>query len=61
MKVFAAIAFICLAYFGAFYYLLLTGDAVNSFGMYALAGFFGIFLFLGLGGLECIMSLFAKN
>lgn len=53
--------FVCLAYFGVFYYLLEQGTSDNNFGMLALAGFFGVFLFLGLGGIECIVGIFKKN
>ena len=44
------------AYFGAFYFLLTTGDSTNSRGMYALALFFALFLFLGLGGIEMLVA-----
>jgi hypothetical protein len=54
MNAYLAIALACILYFGVFYFLLLFGNAENSFGMYALASFFGIFLFLGLGGIECL-------
>ncbi len=61
MSVYAGIAVVCTLYFGAFYYMLLFGDAQNLFGMYALGGFFGTFLFLGLGGIELIIKLVVKK
>ena len=51
--------FVCMSYFGTFYYLLEQGTSTNSFGMFALVGFFGIFLCLGLGGIECIIFVFS--
>ncbi len=57
MRIYAGIVLACMLYFGAFYYMLLFGDAQNHYGMYALGGFFGIFLFLGLGGIELIIEL----
>ena len=53
--------FLVSAYFGIFYYLLTTGDSTNSHGMYALILFFGIFFFLGLGGIELIVSCFPAS
>ena len=61
MSIYAGIAVLCLIYAAAFYYLLATGDPTNSNGMFALGGFFGIFIFLGLGGLELLIYLFSKK
>ncbi len=62
MAVFAiGFTLVCLIYSGVFYYLLVQGSSENNNGMIALAGFFGIFLFLGLGGIECIVFIFKKR
>ena len=47
---------VCMAYFTMFYYLLVTGNSDNNYGMFALLGFFAIFMFLGLGGIEFILD-----
>ncbi len=61
MSVYAGIALACALYFAAFYYMLLFGDAKNALGMFALGGFFAIFLFLGLGGIEILVKLCVKR
>jgi hypothetical protein len=61
MKTYLAIVLVCLIYFGVFYYLLTFGNAENSLGLYALGLFFGIFLFLGLDGVEFTIKLFARK
>ncbi len=61
MSTYFAIALVCLLYFGAFYYLLLFGNGENFYGMYALSSFFGLFLFLGLGGIEFLIKLIATK
>jgi hypothetical protein len=61
MNIYFAIAVACMLYFGVFYYLLLFGNGENFFGMYALSSFFGLFLFLGLGGIEVIIALFTRK
>ncbi len=53
--------FVCIIYFGVFYFLLLSGTGENFFGMYALTMFFGLFSFLGLGGIECLVGLCSKK
>ena len=63
MNIYFGIGFtlVCAIYFGVYYFLLLFGNGENNFGMYALASFFGMFLFLGLGGIECLMSIGRKQ
>ena len=56
-----AIVFACVLYFGVLFCLLQFGDAKNSLGLYAIGLFFGVFLFLGLGGVEFIIKLFFKK
>ncbi len=63
MNIYFGIGFtlVCTIYFGVYYYLLLYGTGENFFGMYALGSFFGLFLFLGLGGIECLIGLAIKR
>ena len=55
-SIFLSIGVACVVYFGVFYYLL-----VQSYGMFALAGFFASFFFLGLGGIEFLQGLMPKE
>ncbi len=55
-RIFVSIGVACTVYFGVFYYLLVQG-----YGMFALAGFFASFFFLGLGGIEFLQSLSSKH
>ncbi len=61
MNVYFAIALTSMLYSGAFYYLLTFSTPENSFGMYAVGGFFGIFLFLGLDGVEIVYKIFSRK
>ena len=61
MNVYLGIALVCIAYFGAFYLLLQQATGENNYGMYVLALFFGLFLFLGLGGIECLIGMFTRK
>ena len=56
MNTYFAIAVVCFLYFGAFFYMLQFG-----LGMYALGSFFGIFLFLGLGGVEFMIKILSRK
>ena len=53
-KVLLGIAGVCAVYFIIFYFLLVQG-----FEMFALYGFFVIFFFVGLGGIEFLQGLWA--
>ena len=61
MGIYAGIAFVCIAYFGAFYFLLIQATPENNYGMYVLALFFGLLLFLGMGAIECLASKFGPK